>query len=80
MKITEAEILDALRTASAPTHDDDCGFTRAEIAENMGHSENWVSDNVLKPLSKQGKLVVGRRKSTRVDGIGCWLVVCRVAA
>lgn len=77
--ITEAEILDALREAAAPTSEDDAGLTRAEIADRMGHSENWVSANVLKPLGKQGRLVVGKRKGVRIDGVACWLVVYRVA-
>lgn len=80
MKITEAELLEALRNAVAPTRDDDPGFTRLEIAESMGHSENWVSDRVLKPLIKQGRLRVGRRKGVRTDGVSCWLPVYRVAA
>jgi predicted transcriptional regulator len=77
--MTESELLEALRAAIAPTRDDDPGLTREEIANLMGHTENWASKNILKPLAKSGKLIVGRRKSLRSDGVGCWLPVYRVA-
>jgi hypothetical protein len=75
--MTENELLEALRAAIAPTAEDDPGLTRREIAERMGHSENWVSANVLRPLTKQGKLIVGRRRGERVDAVACWLTVYR---
>jgi hypothetical protein len=75
--MTEAELLEALRVAVAPTREDDPGLTREEIASMMGHTENWASKNVLKPLAKSGRLIVGRRKSLRSDGVGCWLPVYR---
>jgi predicted transcriptional regulator len=77
--MTEQELLEALRAAIAPTVEDDPGLTREEIARLMGHCENWVSKNVLKPLTRDGKLVVGRRRGERSDKVGCWLPVYRVA-
>jgi hypothetical protein len=77
--VTEAELLEALRAASAPTVEDDPGLTRAEMATLMGHSENWVSLRVLKPLAKSNRLIVGHRRGLRTDGVACVLPVYRVA-
>ena len=79
IRITEAEILEALRQASAPSAEDDPGLTRDELAERMGMCPNQISKKVLKPLAKQGKLIVGRRRSYRSDGVPCLLPVYRVA-
>jgi hypothetical protein len=76
--MTEAELFEALRSAAAPTRDDDPGLTREEIAQKMGLAENTVSKKVLKPLAKQGRLIVGKRRSSRSDGVGCWLPVYSV--
>jgi hypothetical protein len=78
--MTENELLEALRAAIAPTAEDDPGLTRREIATKTGHSQNWVSNNLLRPLTEQGKLVTGRRRGSRVDGVACWLTVYRVCA
>lgn len=77
--MTEQELLEALRSALPPTAEDDPGLTREEIAHKMGMCENQVSRKMLKPLAREGRLIVGRRRALRSDGVTCWLPVYRVA-
>lgn len=60
-----------------PGKNDDKGATVAEMSEASGHSAKWVLER-LKALHKRGKLVVGQRRSTRLDGRSCLLPVYRI--
>lgn len=58
-----------LKELEALSQRSDDGHTVAEIAENTGMTERQVRQR-LKDASKMGRLRVGRRSSTAIDGKG----------
>jgi len=70
--ITEAELLEAIRAAQARTNDE--GLTSEEVAVLLGCTRKLALAR-LKPLAAQGKLIVGRRRDYRLDGIPCLIPV-----
>lgn len=77
MSITEAELLEAIREATARTNDE--GLTSEEIAGIMGCSRQLALVK-LKPLARAGKLIVGRKRDYRLDGVPCVVPVYTIAA
>lgn len=55
------------------------GFTTVELASHMNMGREWVIKQVLRPLVDAGKIVSGKRRSTRIDGATCWVSVYRLA-
>lgn len=53
------------------------GVSVAELAERIGRTESWVRFR-LRRLHRQGRLTVGWRTSTRIDGHACRQPVYRL--
>jgi predicted transcriptional regulator len=67
--------LKELQTLTANSSNDD-GFSAQEIADKLGMTVQTVRIK-LRPLAKQGKIKVGRRADTRIDGRPCEVPVYR---
>ena len=70
--ITEADLIEALRAAVAPSPTDDPGLTTNEIAEQMfgrvtSHTRRQATDK-LRALQVEGKLRIGRRRTQQLNG------------
>ncbi len=65
MKITTDEWLAELDRV---TRESDDGLTVPELAVKFGHSTQWVRQNLLQPANAAGRLVLGRKQTTSIDG------------
>lgn len=60
-----------------PVTEDAQGFTRAELCEATGLSDETVLGR-LRELSRQGKLDVGRKRILSIDGRGNYVPAYRI--
>jgi len=47
------------------------GFTTRELSAHLQRHREWILENVLRPLLKEGKIVVVQRRDVRTDGVPC---------
>lgn len=49
------------------------GLTMQELVQQYGHSKEWISLRVLRPLRDKGKLQTFKRKTRDLMGRTCWV-------